>query len=80
MPVNVIKARLNSLRKNLPSYTKESVAREFNSMVQQLEEELQDPEIASFRISESDIKPRIVSIAPGRGGYSAICLRDLREC
>jgi hypothetical protein len=66
MPVNVIKARLNSLRKNLPSYTKESAAREFNSMVQQLEEELQDPEIASFLISESDIKPRIVSFVPGR--------------
>jgi len=66
MPVNVIKARLISLRKNLPSYTKESVAHEFNSMVHQLEEELQDPEIASFRIPESDIKPRIVSFVPGR--------------
>ena|ERR1700733_275077 len=71
MPVNVIKARLNALRNNLPNYTKESVVREFNSMVEQLEEELQDPEIASFRISESDIKPRIVSfVLGGRVNYS----------
>ena len=67
MPVNVIKARLSSLRKNLPSWTTEAVAREFNSMVQQLEDELQDPEIASFQIADRDIKPRIVSVAPGRG-------------
>jgi hypothetical protein len=67
MPVNVIKARLNSLRKNLPSWTTEAVAREFNSMVQQLEDELQDPEITSFLIADRDIKPKIVSVAPGRG-------------
>jgi hypothetical protein len=68
MPVNVIKARLNSLRKNLPSLeVEQSVVDNFNGMVRQLEDELSDPEVSHFLISDADVKQKIVSVAPGRG-------------
>jgi hypothetical protein len=67
MPVNVIKARLNSLRKNLPTRDVEkSVVNDFNSMVQELAQELQDPEMSRFRISDRDVKPLLVQVIPGR--------------
>jgi hypothetical protein len=66
MSVNVIRAKLSTLRKNFPNAVNEPLARDFNSMIQQLEEELQDPEISNFVIPEADIKPRIVSFVPGR--------------
>lgn len=57
MPVNVIRARLNSLRRNLPTRdVEESVVNDFNSMVDQLEEEVPDPEVSHFKISGSDVK------------------------
>lgn len=68
MPVNVIKARLNSLRKNLPTRDVEkSVVNDFNSMVQELAQELQDPEMSHFRISDRDLKPLLVQVIPGQG-------------
>jgi hypothetical protein len=65
MPVNVIRARLNALRKNLPTEdVQKSVVADFNAMVDQLEEELQDPEMASFRIS---IMKQVWKHVPGQG-------------
>jgi hypothetical protein len=68
MPVNVIKARLNSLRKNLPTRdVEQSVVDNFNAMVDQLEEELPDPEVSNFKVSAADLKKKIVQIIPGKG-------------
>jgi hypothetical protein len=67
MSVSALRARLSALRKNIPSWPTESLAREYNSMVDEFESELQDKEFAHFKIPESDIKPRIVSVVPGRG-------------
>src|SRR5208282_6733072 len=61
MPVNVIKARLNSLRKNLPTQDVEaSVVRGFNGMVRELEEELPDPEVSHFLVPDSDMKQQFI--------------------
>lgn len=61
MPVNVIRARLNSLRKNLPTeVVGESVIRDFNGMVRELEEELRDPGVAHFLVSDSDMKQQFI--------------------
>jgi hypothetical protein len=61
MPVNVIKARLNSLRKNLPTQdVEESVIKEFNGMVRQLEEELPDPEVSHFLVADSDLRKQFI--------------------
>jgi|ERR1700730_5511141 len=68
MPVPVIKARLNSLRKNLPTRdVEQSVVNDFNAMVDELEEELPDPEISHFRISAADVKPLLAQVIPGQG-------------
>lgn len=57
MPVNVIRARLNSLRRNLPtSNVEESVVNDFNSMVDKLEEEIPDPDVSHFKVSSTDVK------------------------
>src|SRR5579864_2917821 len=64
----VIKARLNSLRKNLPTRDVEhSVVDGFNNMVEELETQLSDPEIGHFKVSSSDVKPLLVQVIPGRG-------------
>jgi hypothetical protein len=61
MPVNVIRARLNSLRKNLPTQdVEESVVKDFNGMARELEEELPDPEVSHFLVSDSDMKKQFV--------------------
>jgi hypothetical protein len=61
MPVNVIRARLNSLRKNLPTQdVEESVIKEFNGMVRQLEEELPDPEVTHFLVPDSDLRKQFI--------------------
>jgi hypothetical protein len=61
MPVNVIRARLNSLRKNLPTQdVEESVVKDFNGMVRELEEELPDPEVSHFLVPDSDMKKQFV--------------------
>jgi len=61
MPVNVIKARLNSLRKNLPTQdVEESVVKDFNRMVRELEEELPDPEVSHFLVPDSDMKQQFI--------------------
>jgi hypothetical protein len=61
MPVNVIRARLNSLRKNLPTQdVEESVIREFNGLVRQLEEELPDPEVSHFFVPDSALKKQFI--------------------
>ncbi len=68
MPVNVIKARLNSLRRNLPTRdVEQSVVNDLNAMVDELEEELSDPEITHFKVSASDVKPVLVQVIPGQG-------------
>jgi len=68
MPLNVIKARLNALRKNLPTRdVEESVVRDFNSMVAELEDELQDPEVSHFRVKDTDVKKQLLQVIPGRG-------------
>jgi hypothetical protein len=68
MPVNVIKARLNALRRNLPTRdVEQSAVDSFNSMVDQLEEELPDPEISHFKVFAADVKPVIVQVIPGQG-------------
>lgn len=68
MSLTAIRARLNALRKNLPlSNAMESHVNDFNSMARELAEELRDPEISRFLIPEFEVKPRIVSVAPGRG-------------
>src|SRR4029077_2104184 len=80
MPVNVLRARLNSLRKNLPTRdVEQSVVNDFNGIVRQLEDELPDPEVSHFLISDADVKHKIVSVAPGRGAtYSSAKYCDLR--
>jgi hypothetical protein len=61
MPVNVIRARLNSLRKNLPTQNvEESVVKDFNKMVRELEEELPDPEVSHFLVPDSDMKQQFI--------------------
>lgn len=68
MSVKTVIARLNALRKNLPDRdVNESVVRDFDSMVRELEQELPDPEITHFLIPEQDVKKKITSVAPGRG-------------
>ena len=57
MPLNVIKARLNSLRKNLPTGdVEQSEVETFNAMADELEEELQDPEVGHFKVKSTDVK------------------------
>ena len=61
MPVSVIKARLKSLRKNLPPEdVGESVIKDFNGMVRELEEELPDPEVSHFLVPDSDMKRHFI--------------------
>jgi hypothetical protein len=61
MPVNVIKARLNSLRKNLPKQdVEESVVQDFNGMVRQLQEELLDPEVSHFLVADTDMRKQFI--------------------
>jgi hypothetical protein len=68
MPLNVIKPRLNSLRRNLPTRdVEQTVVDSFNSMVDQLEEELPDPEISHFKVAASDLKPLLIQVIPGQG-------------
>lgn len=68
MPLNVIKPRLNSLRRNLPTRdVEQTVVDSFNSMVDQLEEELPDPEISHFKVAASDVKPLLIQVIPGQG-------------
>jgi hypothetical protein len=68
MPVNVIKAKLNALRRNLPTRSVEqSAVNDFNAMVRQLEEELDDPEMRSFEIPAADMKTQLIQVIPGHG-------------
>ena len=68
MPVNVIKARLNALRKNLPKRdVEESIVEDFNMMVRDLEDELQDPEVSHFRVRDADVRHLFVQRLPGIG-------------
>lgn len=68
MPVNVIRARLNSLRRNLPPReVEQSVVDGFNAMVDELEEELPDPEISHFKVKAADVKPLLIQVIPGQG-------------
>lgn len=61
MPLNVIRARLNSLRKNLPTQdVDESLVRGFNEMVLELEEELPDPEVSHFIVPDSAMKKQFI--------------------
>ena len=57
MPLNVFKAKLNSLRKNLPTGdVEESVVDSFNAMVDEIDEELEDPEVGHFKVKPTDVK------------------------
>jgi hypothetical protein len=57
MPLKVIRARLNSLRQNLPTQdVEESVVNEFNELIDELEEELPDPEVSHFKVKAADVK------------------------
>ena len=68
MPVNIIKARLNSLRRNLPTReVEQSVVNDFNAIVDELKEQLPDPEISQFRVSSANVKPVIIQVIPGQG-------------
>jgi hypothetical protein len=70
MPLNVIKARLNALRKNPPTgEVEKSVVDDFNAMVDQLEEELQDPETAERSLAVDPAEDRE---SYGRGELSLV--------
>jgi hypothetical protein len=71
MPVNVIRARLNSLRKNLTTNdVEESVVKDFNGMVRELEKELPDPEVSHFLVPDTELKKQFIFGTETRSVYS----------
>jgi hypothetical protein len=71
MPVNVIRARLNSLRKNLTTDdVEESVVKDFNGMVRELEKELPDSEVLHFLVPDSEMRQHFIFGTENRSVYS----------
>ncbi len=63
-------ARLDALRQNIPSSIDEDVVRDYNSMVQALQVASHDENLVHFRIPDTELKPRIVSIQMGTRRFS----------
>ena len=84
---NVNFARLDVLRQNIPSLIDEDIVRDYNSIVHALQVASRDENMAHFRIPDTELKPRVVSIQhgsrrfPGRTNYSKenYCDNDLFE-
>ena len=84
---NVNFARLDVLRQNIPSLIDEDIVRDYNSIVHALQVASRDENMVHFRIPDTELKPRVVSIQhgsrrfPGRTNYSKenYCDNDLFE-
>jgi len=74
--MDVLIARLNALRKNLPPDVTEAIAAEYNALVHDLQVVSRDESLVAFRIPDAQLKRRIVSVRretarhPGSATYS----------
>lgn len=72
--VNIV--RLEALRQNIPSLIGENIVRDYNAIVHALQVASHDENMVHFRIPDSELKPRIVSVQragrryPSRTTYS----------
>src|SRR5712692_6046864 len=72
--VNIV--RLEALRQNIPSSIGENIVRDYNAIVHALQVASHDENMVHFRIPDSELKPRVVSVQkrgrrfPGRTNYS----------
>ena len=72
--VNIV--RLEALRQNIPSLIGENIVRDYNAIVHALQVASHDENIVHFRIPDTELKPRVVSVqragrrSPGRTNYS----------
>jgi hypothetical protein len=72
--VNIV--RLEALRQNIPSLIGENIVRDYNSIVHALQVASHDENMVHFRIPDTELKPRVVSVQmggrrhPGRTNYS----------
>jgi hypothetical protein len=81
--VNIV--RLEALRQHVPSLISVDIVRDYNAIVLALQASAQDENMVHFRISDTELKPRVVSVqragrrSPGRINYSKenYCDRDL---
>src|ERR1700682_1669187 len=72
--VNIV--RLEALRQNIPSLIGENIVRDYNAIVHALQVASHDENMVHFRIPDSELKPRVVSVQragrryPSRTNYS----------
>jgi hypothetical protein len=72
--VNIV--RLEALRQNVPSLIGEALVRDYNAIVLALQVASHDENMVHFRIRDTELKPRVVSVqragrrSPGRINYS----------
>jgi hypothetical protein len=72
--VNIV--RLEALRQNIPSLIGENIVRDYNAIVHVLQVASHDENMVHFRISDTELKPRVVSVQmegrrhAGRTNYS----------
>jgi hypothetical protein len=72
--VNIV--RLEALRQNIPSLIGENIVRDYNAIIHALQVASHDENMVHFRIPDTELKPRIVSVRmgsrrfPGRTNYS----------
>jgi hypothetical protein len=72
--VNIV--RLDALRQNIPAWIGENIVRDYNAIVHALQVASHDENMVHFRIPDSELKPRVVSVqmgsrrSPGRTNYS----------
>ena len=63
---DILMARLNALRKNLPPDATESVVAEYNTLVHDLQIVSRDEGLVAFRIPDSQLNKRIIGARRGQ--------------
>jgi hypothetical protein len=58
--VNIV--RLEALRQNVPSLIGEAIVREYNAIVLALQVASHDENMVHFRIPDTELKPRVMSV------------------
>ena len=73
-------ARFQAIRNNVPGYVKESLVNEYHEVLEQMAT-ASGEDMASFRIPQSEIKPRVTSVRPGsRGGRGSATYSSDNYC
>jgi hypothetical protein len=77
----IFSARLDALRKHIPSFIDEPKVRDYHSIVDGLQT-ASGEDLQHFRIPESEVKPKVISVTRGSysGGSGRISYSDKKYC